>query len=463
MNKAKVKTSTKQPTKQPAPDTFAGRLARYIFFGLLAYMPLHIFLSTVIGVQFDVLSSVKVAKEFVLLFGFGLAVAASVKKPWFELLFKDKLFWAIGLFALLHLLLMAMRPTDAEAELLALAYNTRYLLFFVYAVLLAHLYNRAHIVKRSVQIVLGVSVGVLVFGALQYSVLPHNTLERVGYSREAGVLPMFFIDDKIDFPRVMSTIRDPNSYGSYLLIIIALAASYLRIARKHSSRYLLVGVLGLALINLLFTFSRSAWLGLALVVAVLLFFWIQEGRHKKLSKDAKIIITTALIGLAVVSAGSLYAMRDNYTVQNIVFHADESTYLETPNEKRIRFWIESTVAIIENPLGHGPGTAGLPSIRNQEQGTVLNENYYLQIGYEIGIAGLLTFLTILGMVVVRLWRMSHISVTAVALLASFAGLLLTNFLVHIWANEAVAYTWWGLAGLFIVLGEQPKKKKSKRH
>ncbi len=450
----------KKPAKTSAvrdePDSFAGRLARYIFFTLLAYMPLHIFLSTWIGTSLDILEPAKVAKEFVLLFGFGLVVAASVKKPWFKLVFKDKLMWLIASFALLHLVVMAMRPTDPQAELLALAYNTRFLVFFIYAVLLAHLYNRAHLVKRSAQVVLGVSVLVLVFGALQYNVLPHNTLERAGYSREAGVLPAFFIDDKIDFPRVMSTVRDPNSYGSYLLIIIALAASYLRIVKRYASRYLLIGILGLGLVNLLMTFSRSAWIGLAFVVMVLMFFWIKEGRHKAAARDVKIIIAASLIALAMISAASLYALRDSYTFQNVFFHADESTVLESPNEKRVRFWQESAAATVENPLGHGPGTAGLPSIRNQEQGTVLNENYYLQIAYEIGVVGLALFLAILVVVWVRLWRISATSVTVVALLASFAGLALTNFLVHIWANEAVAYTWWGLAGLFMVLGTQKK-------
>lgn len=103
----------------------------------------------------------------------------------------------------------------------------------------------------------------------------------------------------------------------------------------------------------------------------------------------------------------------------------------------------------DNPAGYGPGTAGLTSIRNQEQGTVLNENYYLQIAYEVGVIGLLLFLTILVMVTVYLWRQSAQIPVALALLASFAGLALTNVLVHIWSNEAVAYSWWGLAGLVL--------------
>ena len=90
----------------------------------------------------------------------------------------------------------------------------------------------------------------------------------------------------------------------------------------------------------------------------------------------------------------------------------------------------------------------LASIRNNTQGTILNENYYLQIGTEVGIFGLGLFLAILFVVARRLyWLRSN--PLALALLASFVGLAVTNLLVHIWSNEAVAYTWWGLAALTI--------------
>lgn len=123
--------------------------------------------------------------------------------------------------------------------------------------------------------------------------------------------------------------------------------------------------------------------------------------------------------------------------------------LEDPNELRIRFWRESVQNIAENPAGSGPGTAGLASIRNDER-TILNENYYFQTGQETGILGLLLFLAILLIVTARLYAHAKArDPVAAALLAALAGLMITNFMAHIWANEAVAYTWWGLAGLTV--------------
>lgn len=404
-------------------------------------MPLHIFLSTWLGTSLHLLTAAKILKDIVLVIGFGAAVAASLKQPWLKALLKDKLVWLIGLYGLLTLGLALLRPTDQDAETLGVVYNLRFLIFFLYAILLSRLTGAETLRRRSLQIVIAVATVVLFFGIIQYTLLPDDALSRVGYARENGVLPAFFIDDKPDLERIMSTLRDPNSFGSYILIPGMLAAGLL--LRRKLPRQLGFGLLALSVMCLLFTFSRSAWIGFCVALAVLLTghygrrIWQPRYRRPAL----------LLSGVVLAAAVSLYPLRDTYLVENIIFHADESTVLEDPNELRARFWQESIDNIKEQPLGYGPGTAGLASIRNDVQGTTLNENYYLQIAHEVGVLGLIVFLSILGIVAWRLFQQSPEDALALALLASFAGLALTNLLVHIWSNEAVAYTWWGLAGL----------------
>src|SRR5690606_20156455 len=118
-----------------------------------------------------------------------------------------------------------------------------------------------------------------------------------------------------------------------------------------------------------------------------------------------------------------------------------------------------TEAVVEQPLGYGPGTAGLASIRNDEQGTILNENYYLQIAHETGVVGLVLFLAIVVWVLVLLIKTYNRddNLIALALVSALAGLMFTNLLVHIWSNEAVAYIFWGLAGLYTI---KPSTKKT---
>ena len=244
----------------------------------------------------------------------------------------------------------------------------------------------------------------------------------------------------------MSTQRDPNSFGSYVLIVVGLAgALWLRGGRE---RKLSQGFLLLCGLCLWFTFSRSAWIGAVVTMAVLMLLSSKrfriDKRHVKLGAIGFMVTSGVVLGVVVASWNT-------YLVQNVILHADTSTTLEDPNELRLRFAKESVHNIVHNPLGTGPGTAGLASIRNNIQGTQLNENYYLQIASEVGVIGLALFLAIVCVVTARLYRRHRTGDwLATALLASLAGLCVTNLLVHIWATEAVAYTWWGLAPLVLL-------------
>lgn len=410
-------------------------------------MPLHIFLSTWIGTSFGILDFAKVAKDVVLVIGFLMALLASVRQSWFRDLLRDRLIWLIASYILLTLVLALIRPTDQDAEVLGIVYNTRFLVFFVYGWLLTRLFVSKQLVRRATGLVLGVGGLVALFGIAQYMFLPDDALTRIGYSRDNGVLPAFFIDDKPDLERIMSTVRDPNSFGSYIIIIgsfalVAWVRAHSRKVRQYGLWLLILSALGLIL-----TFSRSAWLGFVLAVVVVAAIGLNE-RRAWLRAHRGIVFGGIAASVVMLGLG-LFMVRDSYLVQNIVFHADESTVLEDPNEKRARFIKESVDDIAEHPLGTGPGTAGLVSIHNDTQGTVLNENYYLQIAQEVGLLGLALFVAILVAVSRRLYRLAGSDQFALGLLASFAGLALTNLLVHIWSNEAVAYTWWGLAGLVI--------------
>lgn len=421
-------------------------------------MPLHIFLSTWVGTSFEVLDFAKVFKDGVLVFGFLLAFAASIRQPWLRKLAKDKLVLLIIAYAALTLLLALVKPVDQDAEILGVVYNTRFLLFFLYAFLLVNLFPKKNLRSLALKTILASGAVVIVFGVAQYLFLPNNALSHVGYSRENGVLPAFFIDEKPDLERSMSTLRDPNSLGSYLIIIGMIAAAVLFATKRKVTEYRMLAYLGLTLFCLWFSFSRSALLGF--MIASVVFIFLSENRLTHvLRKHRKPILTISLIGSVLLLSGLFFA-RNTYLVQNVVLHSDESTVMEDPNELRWRFWQESVVRITLQPEGGGAGTAGLASIKNDTQGTVLNENYYLQIGEEVGVLGLLLFLAILFVIARRLYNQRN-SQLAVALLAAFAGLLFTNFLVHIWSNEAVAYTWWGLAGI-VLAGVKSKQLKSKR-
>lgn len=430
----------------------------WIFMGLLAYMPLHIFLSTWFGTTFKVLEFAKIAKDIVLILGFILVLISAVSKKWLVSLKKDHLAWVIGLYTLLTVLMALVLPNDQDAEILGVVYNLRFLVYFIYGVLLTRLYKSEWLQKNAIRVVLGVALIVMTFGFIQYLWLPSDALTKFGYSRENGVLPAFFIDDKPDLERIMSTIRDPNSLGSYLIIIFSLSLTFLVNTKNQELKKIYTGLLSLSLICLWFTFSRSAWIGAVASLVVVIFLIRSKGKKFRISPKLALVVFAA--GLILLS--SVVVAKDSYFVKNVILHADESTTLEDPNQLRVRFWRESIESGIKKPLGYGPGTAGLASIRNEIQGTILNENYYFQLLHEVGIVGLVLFIAILVIISFKLFELSMSNnLISIALLASLLGLILTNFLVHIWSNEAVAYTWWGLAGMVVYNLNSSKRTNSK--
>lgn len=403
---------------------------------LLVYMPFHIFLSQWLSTFTGGLDAWKLAKDIFLL----LALITSISLVAYKRHFKDKYFWILlgGSLAyfLLHLLVwIANLDIDSGAALLGTAYNCRLFGYVLLGWSAFLLYPGKFPLKNVFKIVLGVSTVVAALGVLQY-ILPKDLLTHFGYSIERGVKPMFFIDDKPNLPRIMSTIRDPNSLGAYLILpITLLSLAFLKI---KNARLLNSGLLMLSGLALLLTFSRSAWLGTGVSVAIIL-SWVYQKQFLGFIRKFWIPLLLAICLLLVTS----YSLRDQYFVQNVIFHADESTQLTDPNDLRVDFAQKVSDQIIARPLGHGPGTAGLVSIQTNH--VVLTENYFLQIAYEIGIQGLILFVTLMVFVIRLLLKRRDIY--SKVLVASFVGITVSAMLLHTWSNEAVAATWCLLAGL----------------
>lgn len=428
-------------------------LSLYIFLLLLAYMPFHILISTVIGVNVGGLELLKVLKDIVLVAGFLLTTVIYLQKYSLKTLFKEKIVWFIAFYGLLTLALPFFRPAELLAEVIGVVYNLRFLVFFVYGLMLSQLFSPKVLQKTALKIVLIAGVVVAVFGILQYLILPDSLFTALGYSKDHGVLPAFYIDDKPDFKRIMSTVRDPNSLGSYLIIISSLLLAAWFKVRSKSNKTKLMASLVASLLATFLAFSRSALLGTVVAFASFGAGYVLLGTKsvtKWLKVHRKITALTAIM-LVVVLIG-LFAARNSYVYKNVVLHSDEQTVIEDPNELRLIFWKDAVEAIKDNPAGSGPGTAGFSSIKNESQRVIFTENYYLQIGREVGVLGLLLFIIILGLVTKMLitayWQTKNIII--LGLLAAFAGLAISNMFAHIWFNETVAYTWWGLAGLYVI-------------
>lgn len=429
---------------------------------LIIYMPLHVFVSTYVSTFTGGLDVWKAAKDVVFFAGLPLLLYAS----WRRALFANKTFRMLavlgGAYALLHGLFLLFDSDDhVLSTITASVFNTRLLGYLLLGYLVGTMRSGRLYLRYLLTATVIIASLVALFGVLQYMVLPHDFLVDFGYEVERGVRPLFFIDDKPDLPRVMSTLKDPNSFGAYLIMPILFTALALFKQKANSQlfarpfrRSILALMLSVQSIALILTFSRGALL--ALFVSLFVFSILSYGQQlltmlKKLWIPAAIFIALCSLLFAQFS--------DTYVFENLVFHADESTVVADPNEKRLEFAADAVGDIVDQPLGHGPGTAGLVAISNPNGG-VLTENYYLQIAYEVGWLGLIMFVAILFIVAQQLYFSALRSQLSTLLLASLAGYLFYSLLIHLWSNEAIALQWWLLSGTALGLAAGEKRSKS---
>ena len=426
---------------------------KWVALGLTIYMPLHVFLSTWLSTYTGGLDAWKAAKDILIVVLVPLLLWAAYRYG----LFKDRVFRNViilgALYTAIHMAYVLFDGSDdTESAIIASVYNTRLLGFFLLGYVVSYLTKTRNVLKWMITTGIIVSTIVATFGVLQY-VLPPDLLESFGYSTDRGVKALFFIDDKPEFPRVMSTLKDPNSFGAFLILPTLLTTLFLYkkntmkayVVRTFRREFLLYALV-VHVLALWLTFSRGALLSLMLAGSVMVLYALPRVRTRQLMYK---FVIPAIVVLTVLGGAMGYALRDNDIFQNIVLHADESTIEADPNEKRLQLYEEAIDGIVEEPIiGYGPGTAGLIAIRNP-QASLLTENYYLQIAYEVGLVGLTMFISIITILSRRLHDLVKREPLAIVLIATLAAHLFYSLLIHLWSNEALAVQWWLLVGALL--------------
>ena len=429
------------------------RLPVWGVYGLLAYMPFHIFLAQSLSLPTGGLDVWKVAKDFVTIFllVFAIVFALYNQKLRDNKIFRITLILAI-VYGLLHFLTYIFsKQTSLSVAMLASTYNNRLFWYFLIAFVGVRLVKDKNIDVRVIKLILAVSTLVCLLGLLQWF-LPKDILTHFGYSIERGVKPNFFINDDINYPRIMSTIRDPNSLGAFLILPTLLLASLYGKVKKEKKQ-LIRGLLLLHALILLLTFSRAAWLGI-IISGLTLLIISNKKKASFLLKQYWMI----LVGLIILFGVGLYSQRQSYFVRSVVFRIDDKNKPTDPDSDQLHvYFIEKGVnGVMQKPTGYGPGTAGIVSIQNENGGT-LTENYYIQIAHEVGVFGLLIFVMAWGYVIKLLVQAK--SVLGTTLIASACAYAVMAMVMHLWSNEAVATQWWLLAGVAVGLKERVSKKE----
>jgi hypothetical protein len=305
---------------------------------------------------------------------------------------------------------------------------------FLVAGFVAAICGAKDFLKKLAWAVLAGAAVVAGFGLLQIFLLPPDFLRAFGYGPHT-ILPYQHISSGSSFLRFPSTLGGPNQLGTYLILPLCLSLA-LFIKRTN---WWSAALFTACLICIFFTFSRSAWIGAAAAVVLTLAAVL----------PAKLRRPVAIIG-AVVLAATLaavpFALQHDGPVQYLILHSsvedhDDAVQSDSQHALSLQDGID---AVAEQPLGHGLGTAG-PSTFHI--GTVnIIENYYLQLGYEIGLLAVFLFLFCTGALVWSLLKVHAASPLALPAAAAVIGISIVALVLPAWVDSSTALISWICAG-----------------
>lgn len=435
-------------------DVNTRRLQKLLFWGIcmvIALMPFHAFFTTWASTLFGHLLVLRAWKEALLIPLFILAVILLLKDRRLRDAFFHYNVARYGLlFALWILLTTIFLNHDADSAVLGVVIHLRGPLFFLLAVVAV---SFSPVSEKFLQkLVTYPAIGVVAFGLLQLFVLPHDFLRHFGYQKYTTIPPFFTIDEQQDKIRIISTLRGPNPLGVYLIapLLVTVQGIQTHFSRWKRQSILFCGVVLSGLFVLYGSHSRSAWLGLLAGLGV--YVWCV------FSKKWRIIALAVGLALAGIVGGLLYTSRNSSFVQDVVLHdnPDEGGDVSS-NGSRITALYSAIDDVATSPVvGCGPGCAG-PASAHYNDGANISENFFIQIVQEAGVVGLGLFLLLFITVLLQLYRLR--TPFAYAWLGVAIGVSVASVLSHAWADDTVAYLWWGVAGLLIGLPKYARQQK----
>jgi O-antigen ligase/polysaccharide polymerase Wzy-like membrane protein len=238
--------------------------------------------------------------------------------------------------------------------------------------------------------------------------------------------------------RLVSTFLSPLG-SAYLITTALLIAPY--------RNRLAIGLAATAFAGLLFTFSRSSLLALAVGLVV----WALVRR--------RIVPALTAVAVLAVSVGWAAAFPHvgpvgHWTKADLVYQRQHpaqtgvgSGNALSPKESSVSsHWTslkEGAETVFDHPQGYGLGNAGQTAART---GTPIKagESNYTELGAEMGVLGTLLFVAWSLAILVRLWRAS-----AARMAAAFAAVLVLAVQTDVFGDPWIAFSIWGLAGLVL--------------
>lgn len=407
-----------------------------VFVGVVVYTPLSVWLGTIWP---GATLWFKSWKELMLLVAAVLGVVIVTRRHIWRELFDDWVIRLIALYVALHLITAVFIPHSIAPTLAGLAADLRYILYFglVYVLMrIAPDWRRPFL--RTGAIGSAIVVG---FATLE-TLLPRDLLSHIGYSKST-IVPYLTVDQNPDFIRYGSTLRGPNPLGAYVVIlltaVVALGARG-KLALRNRRVQLVIGLLvACSLVALWVSYSRSATIGVVVGVGVI----VAAAMYRRLRLTPRDWLLLA--GAMVLVALSIAAIWKSDFVSNIVLHENpKGGSSVSSNDGHAQSLLIGMTRLAVQPFGAGIGSTGSASLYGGA-GTII-ENQYLFVAHETGWLGLILFLELFVLILIRAWH-RRADWLNMAVFASGLGLAVVGVLLPVWADDTISIVWWGLAAL----------------
>ncbi len=269
---------------------------------------------------------------------------------------------------------------------------------------------------------------------LQLPAYLNNVLGVPTYA--GGVIHQYATVAGTDFLRVGSVLGSPLALGFMLILPFAVAIERLT-RRADPATIARVALIGAAII---LTQTRSA----ALAAVVVGLMAARKLRGRRQSARVHFLLAGAALLIIAIPFASSTGLAGRFSAASE--GTDESTSLH---------W-ESTYAglrvLIGQPWGRGIGTAPGVGDRFALEGALTSENYYIQVGTEMGVIGIASFIVLVvtvGRRAARAARHGSESTLPAASWGAFLGLCIGALLLHVFADLSTAWVAWGAVGAAI--------------
>jgi len=397
---------------------------------ILAVMPFHAFLSVWLGSLTHHEAIIQAWKEVLLAILAVLSLVLIIRSPKHLSTQHSPWVYAARAFAVVALLVTIItRP-----PLTAVAFGIKTDLEFLLAGVIALIVATPKFARRVIITVLASAAVAVGIDLILIFLLPPDFLTHFGYG-PSTILPFQHIAKGTNVLRFPGTLGGPNQLGTYLILPLCLSLIY---AVKYHKRLLWLLFVG-SITCLIATQSRGAWLG------ALLALWITAGFMLPTKLRRRFVLGSAIIGIALLLVLPIAISRGG-SLQYFLLHSsvaahDQANLSDSEHATSLK---QGSAATLARPLGHGLGTAG-PATFHAGNGNII-ENYFLQVGFETGILGLLLFIATVGLLVKTLFS-ANPAPLAIATGSAIAGICVVSIVLPAWADSSTALIVWISAGV----------------